>query len=128
MVHTTQYRLGGRANIVLGDAEKMPFESAQFDVVCCNMSFHHYPHPEKAFAEMFRILKPNGHLLLNDMTGWRWLMCLMNWSFPFLRTGDVKVYRKDEVLSLLSQAGFAIRSFDQISFFSFLCAAQKGEQ
>ena len=32
----------------------------------CANSFHHYPHQERAVAEMRRVLKPGGRLLLID--------------------------------------------------------------
>ncbi|MFR5080014.1 MAG: class I SAM-dependent methyltransferase [[Clostridium] innocuum] len=32
----------GRAKLLLGDAAKLPFPDASFDLVYCNDSFHHY--------------------------------------------------------------------------------------
>ena len=41
----------GNVRFVVGDAEALPFEPQSFDAVLCSNSFHHYPHPERFFAE-----------------------------------------------------------------------------
>jgi ubiquinone/menaquinone biosynthesis C-methylase UbiE len=60
---------------VQGDSEQLPFPSGAFDVVTCSNSFHHYPHQDRAIAEMHRVLKPGGRLYLVDgyrdsLQGW----------------------------------------------------------
>ncbi len=49
-----------------GDAEHLPFPDQSFDVVTCGNSFHHYPHQAVAVAEMFRVLRPGGRLMIID--------------------------------------------------------------
>jgi ubiquinone/menaquinone biosynthesis C-methylase UbiE len=51
---------------VLGDSERLPFSSASFDIVTCANSFHHYPRQDRAVAEMRRVLKPGGRLMIID--------------------------------------------------------------
>jgi ubiquinone/menaquinone biosynthesis C-methylase UbiE len=51
---------------VRGDSERLPFESGAFDVVTCANSFHHYPRQERAVAEMRRVLRPGGRLMVID--------------------------------------------------------------
>lgn len=51
---------------VQGDSERLPFDAETFDYVTCANSFHHYPHQDRAIAEMRRVLKPGGGLLLID--------------------------------------------------------------
>jgi ubiquinone/menaquinone biosynthesis C-methylase UbiE len=67
MIEETRNRLSGKVIATVGDSENMPLEDEQYQVVTCNMSIHHYPHPQKAVNEMYRILKNGGYLLLNDM-------------------------------------------------------------
>ena len=52
MIHETRERLSNTAIATVGDSEKMPLESEQYQVVTCNMSIHHYPHPQNAVNEM----------------------------------------------------------------------------
>ncbi len=60
---------------VNADSEHMPFPDGCFDVITCSNSFHHYPHQEVVLAEMRRILRPGGRLMLIDgfrdnVVGW----------------------------------------------------------
>jgi len=51
---------------VQGDSERLPFTPGAFDVVTCANSFHHYPRQDRAVAEMHRVLRPGGLLILVD--------------------------------------------------------------
>jgi SAM-dependent methyltransferase len=51
-----------------GDAEDLPFEAGQFDVVVCNLGFPHFPHPERAIAEACRVLTPGGRYAFTNWT------------------------------------------------------------
>jgi len=51
---------------VRGDSERLPFGSRTFDIVTCANSFHHYPHQERAIAEMRRVLGFGGRLMIID--------------------------------------------------------------
>ena len=53
---------------VVGDSEKLPFESDSFDAVICCESFHHYPNVQDFFNSVYRVLRPGGRLILRDMT------------------------------------------------------------
>ena len=49
---------------VVGSATEMPFPNDSFDAAWTVWVVEHIPEPEKAFAEMRRVIKPGGHLLL----------------------------------------------------------------
>lgn len=66
---------GGKLHAVRGDAERLPFADGSFDVVTCCNSFHHYPHHPAALAGFWRVLRPDGVLILVDgfrdnVVGW----------------------------------------------------------
>lgn len=52
------------AALVQGEAERLPIQSAAIDVVVCHNSFPHFDDHERALAEIGRVLRPAGHLLI----------------------------------------------------------------
>ena len=125
MVRETQERLGPSAVAIVGDSEHMPLESERYEIVTCNMSILHYPHAQDAVNEMYRILKPGGTLLLNDMDCASPIRALANWAFPRLPGGDVRMYTRREISQMIQEAGFERWYYRKISPFSFLCTARK---
>lgn len=49
-----------------GDAHDLPFDRASFDTVVCTYSLCNIPDPLRAVAEMKRVLRPGGKLILVD--------------------------------------------------------------
>ena len=61
-----QIGMNHKTHFVVGDSEHLPFEDNSFNVVTCCNSFHHYPHQERAVAEMHRVLAKDGHVIIID--------------------------------------------------------------
>jgi ubiquinone/menaquinone biosynthesis C-methylase UbiE len=61
--------LGVDADLRKGDAQKLPFADASFDTVVCTLSLCSIPDDRRAIAEMKRVLRPGGRLLLLDHVG-----------------------------------------------------------
>ena len=103
MLSVAESKLSGKVRLVLGDSEHLPFADNFFDVVYCNDSFHHYPAPENVIREVQRVLKPGGTFLIGDC--WQPLIgrAIMNFYMRHSREGDVKIYSKEEMISLLSE-------------------------
>lgn len=57
----------GSAQFVLGDANALPFRDASFDLILCNSVLHHMREPSRLLAEIRRIVKPDGAILLRDL-------------------------------------------------------------
>ena len=49
-----------------GDAEALPFADASFDIVTCRFAMHHVLNPARVFAEMVRVCKPGGRVVVCD--------------------------------------------------------------
>ena len=58
--------LGRVVDLRQGDAQALPFPDASFDTVVCALSLCSIPDDRKAVAEMERVLRPGGRLLLLD--------------------------------------------------------------
>ncbi|MGL5133635.1 MAG: class I SAM-dependent methyltransferase [Planktothrix sp.] len=50
------------------DAKQLPYGDATFDLVISNSIVHHLPDPILFFQEIQRVLKPQGGILLRDLT------------------------------------------------------------
>ncbi|RRO20337.1 class I SAM-dependent methyltransferase [Saccharopolyspora rhizosphaerae] len=58
--------LGIEADLREADARELPFADGTFDTVVCTFSLCAIPDHERAIAEMHRVLRPGGLLLLAD--------------------------------------------------------------
>ena len=50
-------------NVVLGDVENLPFETASFGTVLCTEVIEHIPDPSAALTEFKRVIQPGGMLI-----------------------------------------------------------------
>ncbi|HEY1698212.1 MAG TPA: class I SAM-dependent methyltransferase [Trebonia sp.] len=59
----------GIENVLLqeGDAGNLPFVNGAFDLVVCRAALHHFPDPAVQVAEMARVCRPGGRVVVSDM-------------------------------------------------------------
>jgi ubiquinone/menaquinone biosynthesis C-methylase UbiE len=123
MVSECSKRMAHNAEIKVADAEHIPYEDNFFDVLICNASFHHYPHPEEVLKEMKRILKKGGQLLIGEGYAIQPFRALLNLSFRFSDSGDFKSYGKHEFIKMLEENGFRISEVKKTSNHTILYSA-----
>jgi len=56
-----------RVEFFVADGNRLPFPAASFDLVMCNSVLHHLAEPQRLFAEVARLVKPNGAILIRDL-------------------------------------------------------------
>lgn len=56
--------LSDKIEMVLGDSENMPYETNSFDAVTVAFGIRNFETLEKGLAEILRVLKPNGRLVI----------------------------------------------------------------
>jgi arsenite methyltransferase len=91
----------------LGDIEDIPLSSKRADVVVSNCVMNLVPNKEKAFSEVFRILKPNGHFSISDV--------VLKGNLPEAIKKEAEMYagcvsgaiHKNDYLGILTETGFA---------------------
>lgn len=63
-----QRRAASAMTFTVGTAQDLPLPDASFDVVTCTLAMHHVParRRQDALAQMYRVTRPGGRLLLAD--------------------------------------------------------------
>jgi ubiquinone/menaquinone biosynthesis C-methylase UbiE/DNA-binding transcriptional ArsR family regulator len=102
MLQAARKRLNGFDNVDLrrGELEALPIDNGRLDAATLVLVLHHVPEPEEALAEVARVLKPGGRVMIVDMLphdreGYRQQMGHMWLGFS-----------NEHVRRLLTEAGF----------------------
>lgn len=91
---------------VRGDIEEMPFKDNTADVIISNCVLNLVPDKKKAFDEIRRVLKANGHFCVSDM--------VITGNLPDEIRNDMAMYagcvagalQKDDYLNIIDESGF----------------------
>ena len=69
MLDAARRRLGDRSNVDLrqGDLEALPLDAGELDAAMLSLVLHYSPDPARALAEVARVVRPGGRLLVVDM-------------------------------------------------------------
>lgn len=87
-------------------AESIDLPDASVEIVFCHQSLHHIVGQEQALQEMFRVLKPGGHLLLAESTR----RYIYSWIIRAFFRHPMHVQRTaPQYLEMLRAAGFEVR-------------------
>jgi len=91
----------------LGEIEHLPVLSDSVDVVISNCVLNLVPDKQRAFAEIFRVLKPGGHFCISDIVSSRelpdWVKGIAE-AYAGCVSGAVP---KDDYLTLIDETGFS---------------------
>ncbi len=123
MIEEAEKNLGQDVDLRVGDSESMPWLDNSFDIILCNASFHHYPNPLKSLKEMKRLLKKDGVLIIGEPTAPSIIRFITNMSIKYSNKGDVRIYNKKEMESLLEEVGLHPYNYKKINHKSFIINA-----
>lgn len=110
-------KLGKRADIRVCNicSEPLPHSDSSFDHVICMSTFHHFPEPRRALAEMHRVVKPGGSVIVADVTSFFPVRQLYNSVFFGLtRHGDFRFYSESEFRRLLEECRFQSVKWEKV--------------
>lgn len=95
-----------------GDVEALPAADSEFDLVVSRYSAHHWPHPQRALAEIRRVLKPGGRFILDDIVSWDdFTLDSYLQTIEVLRDpSHVRDHSVAQWTVMLEQAGFVVES------------------
>lgn len=96
-------RAAGIHNVVLqeGNAEVLPFVDESFDIVFCRSSLHHFADPKRAVAEMVRVCRIGGRVVLVDIVAPDQGRELLDHVHRLLDPSHVRSYTEVELADLL---------------------------
>lgn len=112
MIEKAKENFRGKANFhfLQANVESVPLDSDFFDVIICTNSFHHYPNPNQAVSEMYRLLKRGGKVYILDPLADAWIIKLADRFIKLFEPEHVKIYSTKEFQKLFEQAGLKYSS------------------
>jgi ubiquinone/menaquinone biosynthesis C-methylase UbiE len=96
----SQFITEGRVKLHSGDCRNLPFDDSSFDKLCSINTLYFWKESEEYFLEMFRVVKPGGMVVI----GFRDKEQMSRLDLDQNVFND---YTKDDVIRLLSSAGFS---------------------
>jgi ubiquinone/menaquinone biosynthesis C-methylase UbiE len=106
MLNCARAKLPGRVRLTVSDAGELPFPKGLVDVVVSISSLHYWPFPERALAEVRRILRPGGRVVITDWCA-DYLVCrICEWLLHKFNRAHHYIYDRAECESLMKGAGF----------------------
>lgn len=129
-----------KGDLIQGTAEHIPLQDASVDAVVSRFSLPYWKKPEQGFAEIHRILKPKGLLILDalnkDFPRWRLRLIQLHMH---LNKATQKViayhvdayaiaYTRKEIEELLSRTGLTLKGIkEKKNSWSYRIIAEKRE-
>jgi len=118
-VKVSTRKTGTDIDLVLGDAQNLPFRDKCFDSAVCAATLDHIPNDKRALQEVARILKTKGSLVLDSQ-----LMVppisLGIEDGPADKYGHCHKYSYRSLKKLLTEAGFEIKRIEGVGGAVFL--------
>jgi ubiquinone/menaquinone biosynthesis C-methylase UbiE len=105
-------RAAGLSNVTFrqGDAAALPFADGTFDRVVTRLSIHHFTDPARVLAEIHRVTRAGGRLVLGDIVSSEDVeeAGLHNAIETLRDPSHVRMLPASELTALVRQAGFAV--------------------
>ena len=109
---TSQKVNGNLLHVSLADAAALPYPSDRFDTVFSTSVFHFIRNPQKAIQEMYRVLKPNGQLILTDWCRRYRSIRMLDFLLKYIDPVHYRCYNLDECIKMFNETGFSINRGD----------------
>lgn len=117
-------------NFIMGDMHKMPFKDKSFDKIVMSEVLEHVENDEQALKEVYRILKPNGILVIsvpsiNYPFFWDPINFILQHLFKtHIKTGffsgfwsgHLRLYSLYNLKKKFAKAGFKIETAEELTF------------
>ncbi len=99
---------------LVGKAEKIPLGSNEIDATICTMTLHHWTDLNSGLEEIYRVMKPNGRLVILTSTSEQMHTYWLNHYFPaMMSAASSRMPSKTTLLSALQASGFYVQKIEK---------------
>ncbi len=107
---------------VVARGEKLPIKKNSFDLVLCFQTLEHCESPQKVIAEMYRVLRPGGCVILSTHGAWMYHPCPHDY-FRWTNEGLEKLFEDFAFIKVEAMLPWApsIIQLINIEFYSIAC-------
>jgi ubiquinone/menaquinone biosynthesis C-methylase UbiE len=100
--------------LINGSIFNLPFKENSFDCVICSEVIEHIPADESTFAEISRVLKPGGRLILGTPDYGRWRWRFIEWVYQHVIPGGyaeehITQYTHKALVELMGSMGYTLQ-------------------
>lgn len=118
-------KLGVSPELLPADAEdSLPWGDDFFDAVTITGVLHHFFRPKDALAQVRRVLRPGGRLLIIDPCFFKPARLVLNLALRVVpHDGDFHFYSPKQAAHLVGDLGFEVQKIRRVGIWSFLMVA-----
>ena len=118
------------APLVQGSLVALPFGEGSFDTVICSEVVEHLPDRPEVFAEMSRVLRPGGTLILGTPDYGRWLWWVLEWLYwkilPRAYAHEhITHFTHQQMADRLAALGYEVQECRYVGFCEMIFKARK---
>lgn len=96
--------------LAASDITALPFPDGTFDLVICSEVLEHVPDHRAALAELVRVLKPGGDLVISVPRYYPEKICwMLSREYRSTPGGHIRIYRRKAMERLIAESGVVLR-------------------
>ena len=94
----------GRWGLLVSSINRLPFSDQSFDVVLCTEVLEHLENDQEAVAELVRVLKPTGNIVISVPRYWPERICwFLSKAYHNMANGHLRIYKRHQLIALLER-------------------------